>query len=135
MYTTQNLRGIHVNPNILSTMVAAKIAGSAAVALVGGGALCRHWANDELGEAAVERTISFYEVAVPAFIDYKLLEFKCEKLNDLVKGTPLETFYPPVSRRRGARMFTSYYCQRDSKFEYYCSCLRILLLPEFQKHT
>ncbi|KAJ8606331.1 hypothetical protein CTAYLR_010604 [Chrysophaeum taylorii] len=32
------------------------------------------WANEVLGEAAVERTVSFYRVALPAFVEYKTHE-------------------------------------------------------------
>lgn len=45
----------------------------------------------------MSRTLSFYSVAFPALFEYKMLEFKCEKLPALVRGTPLAKWAPEMS--------------------------------------
>lgn len=55
------------------------------------------WTKRELGEDALSRTLSFYSVALPAFFEYKALEYRCEMLPRLVKGTPMARLCPEMS--------------------------------------
>jgi aarF domain-containing kinase len=42
------------------------------------------WANDNLGSDALDRIVQFDKVALPAIIDYKVTEARCEKLPKLL---------------------------------------------------
>jgi predicted unusual protein kinase regulating ubiquinone biosynthesis (AarF/ABC1/UbiB family) len=81
-------------------------AGIGSVAVAGGGAGYAYWwANKELGESAVERTLSFYEVAAPCFIQYKWLEFRLEHLPPMLQGTPLSSQFPLISAAEEVERF------------------------------
>ena len=74
-----------------------RAAAATAAGVAGGSGYGYYWARNELGADAVERTLSFYQVAVPAFLEYKSLEFRCEGLPRLVEGTPLASQFPVIS--------------------------------------
>lgn len=69
----------------------------ALAALTSGCYFSYDWVKRELGEEAVERTLSFYSIALPCLLEYKALEFRCERLPGLVAGTPLAMLFPAVS--------------------------------------
>lgn len=70
----------------------ARVVGSTAgLALGTSSAYGYYYVTNEFGEEAVGRTLSFYQVAVPAFVAYKSLEFQCEKLPSLIPS-PLQKY-------------------------------------------
>lgn len=50
---------------------------AAPASILAGSAGLYKWAQSELGEDAIERTLSFYRVAMPALAEYKLFEWRC----------------------------------------------------------
>lgn len=69
-----------------------KVALGGAVVTVTGGGYAYHRVRETLGDDALQRIIIFDKVAVPAIIDYKWEEAKCETLPKY-----LPVLFPPVS--------------------------------------
>lgn len=77
-----------------------KVLGGLAAANVVGGGYGYYWAKKNMGDDALERIIKYDKVAVPAIIEYKWLEAKCEKLPKIMPW-----FFPPVSIEEEQRQF------------------------------
>uniref|UniRef100_A0A7S3K415 Protein kinase domain-containing protein n=1 Tax=Aureoumbra lagunensis TaxID=44058 RepID=A0A7S3K415_9STRA len=57
-------------------ILGARLAGAGILAAGGTGTVAVSWVQQELGEDALSRTLSFYKVALPALIEYKSLEWR-----------------------------------------------------------
>ena len=44
------------------------------------GAYCYKWAKENMGDDALERIIKYDKIALPAILEYKWTEARCEKL-------------------------------------------------------
>ncbi|GMH86255.1 hypothetical protein TrVE_jg9112 [Triparma verrucosa] len=75
----------------------AKVTSGGAVAATVGGYF---YVREAMGEDALQRMIKFERVGVPATIDYKWEEAKCEKLPKV-----LPSIFPPVSEEEETRRF------------------------------
>ena len=91
-------------PPMLPPRIGKMLLRRAAAAAVGGGAMGGLYGyyrlRESCGPDAIDRILSFYRVAFPMVIEYKWLEFKCEKLPEL-----LPSLYPPMSSERENELF------------------------------
>lgn len=77
-----------------------RAAGVLSAGITGAGALGIYKLRDDMGPDSLNRLLSFYSVAVPLVLDYKILEMKCETL-----PTVLPQFFDPVTQEEESKLF------------------------------